>query len=213
MVFLFAVLKPLVEMTTIHYKPFENSPHKCHPLSAVSTPCTQGIFKKPNLRLSEILLNSYLFAAGSFLCNPIVMHWSWNQSPAVHATSVRFQTVAEHNNSIDSWINQRGKILRRKIHHAPWSSRGDQRKLGFRIRCGYELRESQQRMEARLKHRMSGDYWWINREEEKALKLWVFFMRWEFSTTDSSEVQRQCERSEPWRAPRPQQQAPYISHH
>lgn len=111
-------------MTTIHYKPFENSPHKCHPLSAVSTPRTQGIFKKPNLRLSEILLNSYLFAAGSFLCNPIVMHWSWNQSPAVHATSVRFQTVAEHNNSIDSWINQRGKTLRRKIHHAPWSSRG-----------------------------------------------------------------------------------------
>lgn len=192
-------------MTTIHYKPFENSPHKCHPLSAVSTPRTQGIFKKPNLRLSEILLNSYLFAAGSFLCNPIVMHWSWNQSPAVHATSVRFQTVAEHNNSIDSRINQRGKIFRRKIHHAPWSSRGDQRKLGFRIRCGCELRESQQRMEARLKHGMSGDYWWINREEEKALKFGAFFMRWEFSTTDSSEVQRQRERSEPWRAPRPQE--------
>lgn len=88
-------------MTTIHYKPFENSPHKCHPLSAVSTPRTQGIFKKPNLRLSEILLNSYLFAAGCFfLCNPIVMHWKWNQSLAVHATSVQFQTVTEHNSSV-----------------------------------------------------------------------------------------------------------------
>ena len=67
-----AVLKPLVEMTTIHYKPFENSPHKCHPLSAVSTPRTQGIFKKPNLQLSEILLNSYLFAAGSFCAIPLL---------------------------------------------------------------------------------------------------------------------------------------------
>lgn len=70
--FCFAVLKPLVEMTTIHYKPFENSPHKCHPLSAVSTPRTQGIFKKPNLQLSEILLNSYLFAAGSFCAIPLL---------------------------------------------------------------------------------------------------------------------------------------------
>lgn len=70
--FCFAVLKPLVEMTTIHYKPFENSRHKCHPLSAVSTPRTQGIFKKPNLQLSEILLNSYLFAAGSFCAIPLL---------------------------------------------------------------------------------------------------------------------------------------------
>lgn len=28
-----------------------------------------------------------------FLCDPIVMHWSWNQSPAVHAASPWFQSV------------------------------------------------------------------------------------------------------------------------
>lgn len=59
-------------MTTIHYKPFENSLHKCHSLSAVSTLRMQGIFKKPNLRHSEILLNSYLFAAGSFCAIPLL---------------------------------------------------------------------------------------------------------------------------------------------
>lgn len=86
-----------------------------------------------------------------FLCNPIVMHWSWNQSPAVHTASVWFQTVAEHNNSIDSRINQRGKIWRKK-YPGPWSSRGDQKKLGLRVRCGYELRHSQQSTEAWVKH-------------------------------------------------------------
>lgn len=44
----------------------------------------------------------------------------------------------------------------------------------------------------------------IGKREKKALKFWAFFMRWGFSTMDSSEVQRQCERSEPWRVPRPQ---------
>lgn len=63
-----------------------------------------------------------------FLCNPIVMHWSWNQSPAVHAASVWFQTVGaeredSHNNSIDSAINKRE---RENIENpGPWSSRGD----------------------------------------------------------------------------------------
>lgn len=57
-------LEPLVATTTIHYQPVENSCHKCRPLSAAATPSTQGIFRKPNLRLSQILLNSYLFAAG-----------------------------------------------------------------------------------------------------------------------------------------------------
>lgn len=80
-----AVLRPLVEMTTIHYKPFENSHHKCHPLSAVSTPRTQGIFKKPNLQLSEILLNSYLFAAGSFCAIPLLCIGAEINHRAVHA--------------------------------------------------------------------------------------------------------------------------------
>lgn len=50
-----------------------------------------------------------------FLCNPIVMHWSWNQSPVVHAASVWFQTVGaqredSHNSSVDSRINKRENI-------------------------------------------------------------------------------------------------------
>lgn len=59
-------------MTTIHYTPFECIRHKCHPLSAVSTPRTRAIFKTPNLQLSEILLNAYLRAAGSFCSIPLL---------------------------------------------------------------------------------------------------------------------------------------------
>lgn len=117
--FCFAVLKPLVEMTTIHYKPFENSLHKCHPLSAVSTPRTQGIFKKPNLQLSEILLNSYLFAAGSFCAIPLLcIGAEINHRPCTpHQYDFRLWVRREreredpHNNGgIDSRINKREKI-------------------------------------------------------------------------------------------------------
>lgn len=110
-VFYFAVLKPLVEMTTIHYKPFENSPHKCHPLSAVSTPRTQGIFKKPNLQLSEILLNSYLFAAGSFCAIPLLcIGAEINHQPCTaHQDAISIRGCAEDShNTIDNQINKRG---------------------------------------------------------------------------------------------------------
>lgn len=109
-------LRPLVEMTTIHYKPFENSHHKCHPLSAVSTPRTQGIFKKPNLQLSEILLNSYLFAAGSFCAIPLLCIGAEINHRAVRAAismisdcGCREREERIHNcsnNSIDNQINK-----------------------------------------------------------------------------------------------------------
>lgn len=118
--FCFAVLKPLVEMTTIHYKPFENSPHKCHPLSAVSTPRTQGIFKKPNLQLSEILLNSYLFAAGSFCAIPLLcIGAEINHRPCTpHQYDFSLWVQREDSqNSIDNRINKRGKIWKNQWRH------------------------------------------------------------------------------------------------
>ena len=122
--FCFAVLKPLVEMTTIHYKPFENSPHKCHPLSAVSTPRTQGIFKKPNLQLSEILLNSYLFAAGSFCAIPLLCIGAEINHRPCTPHQYDFQTVGagregSHNNSIDNRINKRREIQNKKNNPRP----------------------------------------------------------------------------------------------
>lgn len=85
----FAVLRPLVEMTTIHYKPFENSRHKCHPLSAVSTPHTQGIFRKtqPSAFRNSIkflsLCSRLFFSAIPLLCiGAEINHWacSWRIS-------------------------------------------------------------------------------------------------------------------------------------
>ena len=76
-----------------------------------------------------------------FLCNPIVMHWSWNQSPAVHAASVWFQAEQReeaHNNSTDSGINKREKIRkknktkrkRKKKHPGPDPREGTVWKVG-----------------------------------------------------------------------------------
>lgn len=81
-----------------------------------------------------------------FLCNPIVMHWSWNQSPAVHAASVWFQAEQKeeaHNNSTDSRINKREKIWEKKKRKNPGPDprEGPCGKLVLQVRYGSELRE------------------------------------------------------------------------
>lgn len=161
--FCFAVLKPLVEMTTIHYKPFENSPHKCHPLSAVSTPRTQGIFKKPNLQLSEILLNSYLFAAGSFCAIPLLcIGAEINHRPCTPhqydfrpwARKERRLTQQQHRQSNKQKrenINIIYIYIYSSTYPGPWSSRGGRVCMcvvkGLQVRC--ELRSPQREYDGR----------------------------------------------------------------
>lgn len=143
-----------------------------------------------------------------FLCNPIVMHWSWNQSPAVHAASVWFQAEQReeaHNNSTDSGINKREKIRKKtkqnekekKNTRALIQERGPCGKLVLQVRYGSELREP--RRGPRAAHA-----WLWSRQTDRtwAQSARVRLCR-DFRTTDSSEALRACMWvcSEPRRAP------------
>lgn len=130
-----------------------------------------------------------------FLWNPIVMHWSWNQSPAVHAaismisdSGVQKETRREregiHNNAIDNPINKREGGDRK--YPGPWSSTGW---------TGVAKLRPVGQVWTRDTRRVSGG----KREERKGLKSQSLAA---ISTADSSKVllQRFCACSEPWTA-------------
>lgn len=108
-----------------------------------------------------------------FLWNPIVMHWSWNQSPAVHAaismisdSGVQKETRREreriHNNAIDNPINKREGGDRK--YPGPWSSTGW---------TGVAKLRPVGQVWTRDTRRVSGD----KREERKGLKSQITIAR------------------------------------
>lgn len=135
-----------------------------------------------------------------FLCNPIVMHWSWNQSPAVHGASGWFQTVRTEdslNSSINNPINKRGEYEEKP--RAPIQQKGCVGNWAYRSR-----------LRAPQRGHISEDY----RADRKSLfghKTVIFtqiedstFLWWDFRTTDSSTgcvVFRECACWGLWTAP------------